>query len=437
MSAELRKIEGLLANRIGLDPTAVGSPLILRAARRRMKVLELDDLGEYERRLGQSELELQELIEEVVVPESWFFRDERPFHWLREYARERWLNDRSRPALRALSLPCAGGEEPYSIALTLLDLGLPARRFRIDAVDVSLARLTIARRAVYSANAFRGPDQSYRERSFHKRPDGYELDPQVRETVRFIQASVLDPRLLEGSPPYDLLFCRNLLIYLGASARACLLAVIDRLLAIDGVLVIGHADRLDRTSAQPSFTPVGDPGCFAYQRAIRDSVRVGVDQARPQLLSPPPMPGLGASIDVSGGRLAAAPVDPQIDGSARAVPSLPLGVDPPPSLLNRAAELANVGRLDEAVAACERHLQQKSPTAPAYYLLGMIHQAAGDRSRAEDCFKKTLYLDPTHDEALLALALLSERRGDLEAAAGYRRRAERIARSRASGGEPR
>ena len=99
----------------------------------------------------------------------------------------------------------------------------------------------------------------------------------------------------------------------------------------------------------------------------------------------------------------------------------------PLSLLDQAAELANQGRFDEAIAACERHLQQKGPTASAYYLMGMICQAAGDRRRAEDCFRKAVYLDPRHDEALLALALLAERRGDHEAAAGFRRRAERIA----------
>ena len=57
--------------------------------------------------------------------------------------------------------------------------------------------------------------------------------------------------------------------------------------------------------------------------------------------------------------------------------------------------------------------------------MGMICQAAGDRRRAEDCFHKAVYLDPRHDEALLALALLAERRGDHDAAAGFRRRAER------------
>ena len=59
--------------------------------------------------------------------------------------------------------------------------------------------------------------------------------------------------------------------------------------------------------------------------------------------------------------------------------------------------------------------------------MGMIRQAAGDRRRAEECFHKTIYLDPRHDEALLALALLAERRGDRDAAAGFRRRARRTA----------
>jgi chemotaxis protein methyltransferase WspC len=98
---------------------------------------------------------------------------------------------------------------------------------------------------------------------------------------------------------------------------------------------------------------------------------------------------------------------------------------PQPSLLEQAAELANQGRHAEAIAECERHLRLKGPGAPAYYLMGMICQAAGDRRRAEDCFLKTVYLDPKHDEALLALALLAERRGDRDAAAGFRRRARR------------
>jgi len=88
-------------------------------------------------------------------------------------------------------------------------------------------------------------------------------------------------------------------------------------------------------------------------------------------------------------------------------------------------ELANLGRHDEAVALCEQVVRQQGPSAPAYYLMGVIHQSVGNRTRGEECFQKAVYLDPGHDEALLALALSAERRGDAAAAAGFRRRAER------------
>ena len=229
---------------------------------------------------------------------------------------------------------------------------------------------------------------------------------------------MLDPRLLEGSPPYDVLFCRNLLIYLGASARACVLAAIDRLLAADGVLFIGHADRLDWAGAEPKFTRGRRPGLLCLSEGGSRRAR-SARPCRPGSTSsstPPPMSELRSRrVGVS-----------RRPGKRRGGPCRS-AVDQPLSLLDQAAELANLGRFDEAIAACERHLQQKGPGASAYYLMGMICQAAGDRPRAEECFNKTVYLDPRHDEALLALALLAERRGDHEAAAGFRRRAERIA----------
>ena len=103
------------------------------------------DHGEYLAVLNRSEPEFQALVDEVVIPESWFFRDDRPFAYLADRAAAGWLLDPARPPLRALSLPCAGGEEPYSIAMALLDRGLPAVRFEIVAVDVSAPLLVSAR----------------------------------------------------------------------------------------------------------------------------------------------------------------------------------------------------------------------------------------------------------------------------------------------------
>jgi chemotaxis protein methyltransferase WspC len=428
MAAELSEIEAMLASKIGLDPVSVGSPLILRAARQRMKELELVDMAAYERWVRQSESELQALIEEVVVSESWFFRDERPFQWFREYVRGRWLGDALHPPLRVLSLPCAGGEEPYSIAMTLRDLGLPVRRFHIDAVDISAHRLKIARRGVYSVNAFRGPDLSFRSRYFREHQGGYELESSIRGAVQFLQASVLDPHLLEDSPRYDVLFCRNLLIYLGVPARVRVLAALERLLTADGLLFIGHADRLEIAGMEQKFAAVGDPACFAYRLRARG------DGAPPSHKLEPtrPVSSLIAAVGVSDGPVTIPPVDVPAIMSGTPAERVDLathdsaqGIEP--SLLDQAALLANQGRFDDAVAACERHLQIKGLSPPAYYLMGMICQAAGNRRRAEECFHKTVYLDPMHDEALLALALLAERRGDQDAASGLRRRAERAA----------
>jgi chemotaxis protein methyltransferase WspC len=442
MTHDQKEIERLLARRIGLDPVALGPHLVVRAARRRMTELGLDDLGVYASRVVESTAELQELIEEVVVPESWFFRDDRPFRWLADYVRERWVGDLARPPMRILSLACAGGEEPYSIAITMRDVGLPARRFQIDAVDVSARRLAVARRGVYSANAFRGSALGDRTQYFRAHDEGYEVDPAIRSTVRFLQASVLDPKLLEGSLSYDVIFCRNLLIYLDAPARACVLAVLDRLLVADGVLFIGHADRLDLVGEPSRFAAAGEPGCFAYRKVSPSGEwRVGSGARKAEV------GGLNSERRNAEGRRRN-PSDPTHPSSfilhpsdehpaltqpnperLKAAGSRRNPSDPthPSSFLEQAADLANQGRHAEAIAKCERHLRQKGPSPSAYYLMGMICQAAGERRRAEDCFHKTVYLDPKHDEALLALALLAERRGDRGAAAGFRRRASRTA----------
>jgi chemotaxis protein methyltransferase WspC len=415
---ELARIEALLTQRIGLDPAAVGPNLIPRAVRLRMSELGIGRVGDYESLVKNSETELQALIEEAVIPESWFFRDELPFRGLQDHVKKTWAADPARAPLRVLSIPCAAGEEPYSIVIALVEAGLALPRFRVDAVDISTRRLELARCGIYSKNAFRGGGQGLRARYFRHHARGYELDPAIRARVRFLQGSILDAGLLRGEPRYDVLFCRNLLIYLDGPSRTRAMANLDRLLAADGQLVIGHADRLDLCQMEPRFTPVGEPGAFTYRREAA------------------PSPGQNAAVS------AFAPPDRIPPREApRPAPAhgqgMPAGQEPPSQLqagsgrmasaksMEEAGRLADLGRHDEAIALCERSLRLQGPTAAAYYLMGVIHQAAGNRPRSEECFHKAVYLDPGHDDALLALALAAERRGESAAAAGFRRRAER------------
>jgi len=102
-------------------------------------------------------------------------------------------------------------------------------------------------------------------------------------------------------------------------------------------------------------------------------------------------------------------------------------------VLAEAGRLANAGRFADAIEHCEQHRSSLPPAAELFFLMGMLHQSAGDPDRAEGCFHKTLYLDADHEEAHLALALVARQRGDLSMAEKYRQSAARaVARKEAA-----
>src|SRR5262249_52444873 len=142
-------IVALLGHTIGLNPEAIGVETIVRAVRQRMAQCGTSDVQTYLDRIQTSEPELQALIDEVVVPETWFFRDQMPFAYLGRYVMAEWLPSHQHGVLRVLSLACSTGEEPYSVAMALLDTGLPPQHFHIDAVDISHKALHRAQGAVY------------------------------------------------------------------------------------------------------------------------------------------------------------------------------------------------------------------------------------------------------------------------------------------------
>ncbi len=223
-----------------------------------------------------------------------------------------------------------------------------------------------------------------------------------------------------------MLFCRNLLIYLDEPSRVRVMTVLDRLLAAEGLLIIGHADRLNLSALDPAFTQAGDRRAFTYRKTTAPSPPgpVTVPSAQtptwqtPERITTSQVPEdarSGSDYRVSQGLGSRSPS--RLRPGSEVVAS--------GSLLDRASELANLGHHDEAVALCEQFVRQQGPSGAAYYLMGMIHQSVGNRTRGEECFQKAVYLDPGNDEALLALALSAERRGDVAAATGFRRRAER------------
>lgn len=416
MSEGLSRVGAILTNRLGLNSSAIGAGRAPRAAEARMKALGMDDLEAYSELAAGSEVEIQALIDEMVIPESWFFRDGHPFRFLTNFARSEWVARPSRPPLRVLSIPCAAGEEPYSIAIALEEAGLASHRRVIDAVDISFPLLERARRGLYSSNALRASSPEFIGRWFQKVPEGFKIIEPIHRSVRFHWGNLLDPRLLIGEPRYDVIFCRNVLIYFNSPSRAAALANLERLLVDDGILIVGHADGLDGSR----FVLAAEPGAFAHRRR-----KLGEAPGR----RPPPSPPLSPRRLFADFKAAFPPVEPSVRPEPQPSPA-PVAEEASAAPLDQARDRADLGEHDEALALCERDIARRGPSAAALHLMGVIHQAAGRRAEAERCFHKAVYLDPKHDEALLALALLAEGRGDRAGALGFRRRAERALRSK-------
>src|SRR5262245_48566577 len=131
------EFEKLLKQTMGLSAATIGEATLERALQERQLACGLPDLQAYWDCLQGSAADLQELIEALVVPETWFFRHGEAFSALVEVARRGELRALPGAPLRLLSLPCATGEEPYSMAMALLDAGFLASQFHIDAVDIS------------------------------------------------------------------------------------------------------------------------------------------------------------------------------------------------------------------------------------------------------------------------------------------------------------
>jgi len=415
----LGDFERLLKASIGLDVGSIGPSSIERAVQERLSACGLRDRHVYWDRVCASGTELQALIEAVVVPETWFFRDREAFATLASIGHENWLRAPADGVLRLLSLPSSTGEEPYSMAMALLDAGVPADRFRIDAVDVSARAIVHAERAVYGRNSFRGKELTFRDRHFDETKLGYRPSDAVRAQVHLRQGNMFAADFLPGPELYDVIFCRNLLIYFDRPTQDRAVAVLQRLLTSNGTLFVAPSET--GLLLSHDFVSAKIPLAFAFRKSVP-----GAREPEPASVCSVtrlPTPSRAASpVDVRSQAPGAEPV------SASPQP-LPLASPQAAGLaagLDEAVRLADQGLLVEAASCCEAHLRQHGPSAKAFYLLGLVRDAAGNPTDASNCYRKALYLDPVHHETLVHFAFLVEQQGNSAAAQVLRNRARRV-----------
>ncbi|AMS20583.1 chemotaxis protein CheR [Pseudomonas synxantha] len=410
MSSDPR-FSAFLKERIGLDVASVGEAIIERAVRQRCQSSQAQSVEAYWQHLQNSHDEQQALIEAVIVPETWFFRYPESFATLARLAQVRLAEIKQMRALRILSLPCSTGEEPYSIAMALLDAGLAPHQFKVQGMDVSPLSVERARRGVYGKNSFRGADLEFRDRHFTEEAGGYRIADRVREQVRLQVGNLLDPTLLANEPTYDFVFCRNLLIYFDQPTQKQVFDVLKELTHVDGVLFIGPAE--GSLLGRHGMRSIGVPQSFAFSRHVEQTPPAPVFVPMP---APTP-------------QRSAAPIPPKPRPFSKPRPPEPPAKVPHTDageLLSQIATLANEGKSAEARAACERYLSSHPPAAQVFYWLGLLSDVAGSALEAQGYYRKALYLEPQHPQALMHLAALLESQGD---SAGARRLQARAARS--------
>ncbi|PKB24302.1 CheR family methyltransferase [Janthinobacterium sp. 64] len=400
--------QALLRRATGLS---VSKAVAERAVGQRMEQTGFADSAAYLQALTPAEM--TQLIELVVVPESWLFRDPQAFYATVELVQERWARGR---ATRILSIPCAGGEEPYSMAMALRDGAMPKQAFSIDAYDLSPGCIERAQAGIYGRNAFRAQDVAFRERYFtHVADDAYRIIDSLREQVTFRQGNLLQFDTATYSRHYDVIFCRNLLIYFDKPTTRAAIANLSALLADDGMLLAGYAEV--PSFCQNGFAPLQFRQAFALKKEATPPAAVIQVAALPPptrtLRSVPPAP-----------RPAPARAAPAPAARPRPVPVQP--PQPPADLLAEARRLADRGQLREAGEKCHAHLARVPEAAEAYFMLGIINELAGKMDLADDYWRRCIYLQPDHYEALCHLSLLAERNGNHTAAATLKARAARI-----------
>jgi chemotaxis protein methyltransferase WspC len=392
-----------LRRTIGLDPASIGMGAIERAVQQRMTATHTATPDRYRHLLHETPGELRALIDTLVVPETWFFRDRGAFVAV---AAEAMLPAHS-SKLRYLCVPCATGEEPLSLAMALQDAGVEGDRYHIDAFDISDRVVRHAERGLYGKNSFRGTYTEYRARYFHATPEGCAIDPAVRRQVTFRQANLLDDLAFHGAQIYDAIFCRNLLIYFDTEARNNALKKIARLLRDDGLLCVAPAET--GLLLRHGFVPAEAPQAFAFRK---DRKPAKTREALPAMRHEPHPAFLP-------GRM--------VPSNRQEPPPQPVETEeePLPTFAD-ALRLADEGRFEEVSKICQANIDAHGASADAYYLLALVSDASARHEEAATFYRKALYLDPNHRDALAHFSLLAEKLGQTETAGALRRRALRL-----------
>ena len=402
----------------------------------RCKVLGLNHINDYFKLLripSVKEQEFSTLMDILTIQESFFFRHKAQFHALRHFCLPPLINKKrmDQGKINIWSAGCANGEEAYSIAMLIRELVFDdfQMEFHIKGTDISRQALRKAREGVYTERAIRGLAPHYLDRYFTKQGDRYLLCADIRTMVEFEYFNLSEePFKMDTMPRWDIIFCRNVIIYFTHNHSRKLMKNFYGSMAGGGFLFAGFSETMRYLN--DDFIPIRMDDAFIYQKPLPGQAVKSATASRGKSIKqyfPPREKKSGKHFQKS---LSKKPIlstrgtrritteKPEIQPpktTTRSIeikknattPSKDTAITPSKSLdenLSVARKLADKGETIEAVTILNNIIRQDPLHAQAYFMLAMIHGDAKNLEQSSRYLKKVIYLEPDNPLARLHLA---------------------------------
>lgn len=391
------------------------------------------------------------LAQALTVPETYFFRNIQQFHALTKRVLPELVKHEAPRTLRVLSAGCASGEEAYSLAIMLREHLDPRWQTSITAVDINTAVLDKARRGKYSNWSLRETPSDLQAKWLVRKGNEVTVDASIAAAVTFEQRNLAaDDPTLWAPESFDVVFCRNVLMYFSADALRAVIAHLTQVSKPGGYLFLGHAETLRGLSKDFHLCHTDDT--FYYRRKFANET---ADTTPPLWKAASsdvaPHPSLPVAIIEDDGswyeaiQRANEHVHQLTESKLRATSStnvntaLPWSLDLPMAMLQRerfsealelveemptmahndidvlllrAALLTHGGRLTEAEETCRTLLAIDDLRADAHHVLALCREGSGDLRSAVEQNQTAIYLDAAFAMPHLHLALLARRTED-------------------------
>jgi chemotaxis protein methyltransferase CheR len=380
-------------------------------------------------------VELDALVGELTIGETYFFRYREQFDALRRLVLPDLIRRKAESrSLKIWSAGCATGPEPYSIAILLerhFKYDLDGWNVSIVGTDINPQFLERARSGAFDDWAMRSIPEDLRRGCFRRIGETWQIDPLFQSRLTFRQHNLVEdayPSQVHGLHDFDLILCRNVMIYFTPDVIEQMVLKFQNCLTPGGWFFVGHAEL--NMEWFRSFRSVSVPGACLYQNLSPEARRPGV--STPRFTAPPVMvqrawvtqreepasrpaaKPLASAFPAAPPRLTARPERTSLPAPASPQPAP--APTPEGTALAEARRLADRGDWLAAERECRDALERDRLDAAAHFLLGLVLHHRGNAAEAQKSLRQAIYLDRSFALAHYHLAQLLRERGDPTAA---------------------